>query len=200
MLRDINLTVRPGETVAIVGQSGSGKSTLVDLIPRFWDVEKGSITVDGIDVKDLRVKELRALMGNVSQEAILFQRYHFSTTLLSARPTPPPERVEAARVQPTPTTSSWTPPGLRHRDRRPRLPSFSGRPAPAYISIARAILKDPAILILDEATSALDTESERLVQGGSGETHAGTHHHSHRTPALHHHQRRPHLRPQGGGL
>ena len=98
VLRDINLTVRPGETVAIVGQSGSGKSTLVDLIPRFWDVEKGSITVDGIDVKDLRVKELRALMGNVSQEAILFNDTIFNNIAFGSADATPERVEEAARV------------------------------------------------------------------------------------------------------
>ena len=157
VLRDINLTVRPGETVAIVGQSGSGKSTLVDLIPRFWDVEKGSITVDGIDVKDLRVKELRALMGNVSQEAILFNDTIFNNIAFGSADATP-ERVEANAHD----FIMATPGGYDTviGDRGCRLSGGQRQ----RISIARAILKDPAILILDEATSALDTESERLVQ------------------------------------
>ena len=162
VLRDINLTVRPGETVAIVGQSGSGKSTLVDLIPRFWDVEKGSVTVDGIDVKDLRVKDLRGLMGNVSQEAILFNDTIYNNIAFGT-PDATPERVEeAARVANAHDFIMATPDGYQTviGDRGCRLSGGQRQ----RISIARAILKDPAILILDEATSALDTESERLVQ------------------------------------
>ena len=162
VLRDINLTVRPGETVAIVGQSGSGKSTLVDLIPRFWDVEKGSVTVDGIDVKDLRVKELRGLMGNVSQEAILFNDTIYNNIAFGT-PDATPERVEeAARVANAHDFIMATPDAYQTviGDRGCRLSGGQRQ----RISIARAILKDPAILILDEATSALDTESERLVQ------------------------------------
>ena len=160
--RDINLTVRPGETVAIVGQSGSGKSTLVDLIPRFWDVEKGSITVDGIDVKDLRVKELRALMGNVSQEAILFNDTIFNNIAFGSADATPERVEEAARVANAHDFIMDTPGGYDTviGDRGCRLSGGQRQ----RISIARAILKDPAILILDEATSALDTESERLVQ------------------------------------
>ncbi len=162
VLRDINLTVRPGETVAIVGQSGSGKSTLVDLIPRFWDVEKGSITVDGIDVKDLRVKELRALMGNVSQEAILFNDTIFNNIAFGSAAATPERVEEAARVANAHAFIMDTPGGddTVIGDRGCRLSGGQRQ----RISIARAILKDPAILILDEATSALDTESERLVQ------------------------------------
>ena len=162
VLRDINLTVRPGETVAIVGQSGSGKSTLVDLIPRFWDVEKGSITVDGIDVKDLRVKELRALMGNVSQEAILFNDTIFNNIAFGSADATPEREEEAARVANAHDFIMATPGGYDTviGDRGCRLSGGQRQ----RISIARAILKDPAILILDEATSALDTESERLVQ------------------------------------
>ena len=162
VLRDINLTVRPGETVAIVGQSGSGKSTLVDLIPRFWDVEKGSITVDGIDVKDLRVKELRALMGNVSQEAILFNDTIFNNIAFGSADATPERVEEAARVANAHDFIMDTPGGYDTviGDRGCRLSGGQRQ----RISIARAILKDPAILILDEATSALDTESERLVQ------------------------------------
>lgn len=162
VLRDINLTVRPGETVAIVGQSGSGKSTLVDLIPRFWDVEKGSITVDGIDVKDLRVKELRALMGNVSQEAILFNDTIFNNIAFGSADATPERVEEAARVANAHDFIMATPGGYDTviGDRGCRLSGGQRQ----RISIARAILKDPAILILDEATSALDTESERLVQ------------------------------------
>ena len=162
VLRDINLTVRPGETVAIVGQSGSGQSTLVDLIPRFWDVEKGSITVDGIDVKDLRVKELRALMGNVSQEAILFNDTIFNNIAFGSADATPERVEEAARVANAHDFIMETPGGYDTviGDRGCRLSGGQRQ----RISIARAILKDPAILILDEATSALDTESERLVQ------------------------------------
>ena len=157
VLRDINLTVRPGETVAIVGQSGSGKSTLVDLIPRFWDVEKGSITVDGIDVKDLRVKELRALMGNVSQEAILFNDTIFNNIAFGSADATPERVEEAARVANAHDFIMDTPGGYDTviGDRGCRLSGGQRQ----RISIARAILKDPAILILDEATSALDTES-----------------------------------------
>ena len=162
VLRDINLTVEPGKTVAIVGQSGSGKSTLVDLIPRFWDVERGEVLVDGINVKDLRVKDLRSLMGNVNQEAILFNDTIFNNIAFGDRNATMEEVVEAAKIANAHDFIIHTEEGYQTRigDRGCRLSGGQRQ----RISIARAILKNPSILILDEATSALDTESERLVQ------------------------------------
>lgn len=162
VLSDINLTVNPGETVAIVGQSGSGKSTLVDLIPRFWDIETGTISVDGINVKELRVKDLRSLMGNVNQEAILFNDTIFNNIAFGVKNATQQEVEAAARIANAHDFIMETEDGYQTMigDRGCRLSGGQRQ----RISIARAILKNPAILILDEATSALDTESERLVQ------------------------------------
>ena len=162
VLSDICLEVSPGETVAIVGQSGSGKSTLVDLIPRFWDVERGEVKVDGINVKDLRVKDLRSLMGNVNQEAILFNDTIYNNIAFGAEGVTREQVEDAARIANAHDFIMETEQGYDTiiGDRGCRLSGGQRQ----RISIARAILKDPAILILDEATSALDTESERLVQ------------------------------------
>lgn len=162
VLKHINLDVNPGETVAIVGQSGSGKSTLVDLIPRFWDVEHGQVLVDGIDVRQLRVKDLRSLMGNVNQEAILFNDSIFNNIAFGVAGATRAQVEEAARIANAHEFIMETENGYDTMigDRGCRLSGGQRQ----RISIARAILKNPAILILDEATSALDTESERLVQ------------------------------------
>ena len=162
MLRHINLRVNPGETVAIVGQSGSGKSTLVDLIPRFWDIHEGEIEVDDINVKELRVRDLRSLMGNVNQEAILFNDTIFNNIAFGVTDATPEQVEEAARIANAHDFILATEHGYDTMigDRGCRLSGGQRQ----RISIARAILKNPSILILDEATSALDTESERLVQ------------------------------------
>ncbi len=162
VLRHINLEVKPGETVAVVGQSGSGKSTLVDLIPRFWDVERGEILIDEVNVKDYRVKDLRSLMGNVNQEAILFNDTIFNNIAFGVDNATPEAVEQAARVANAHDFIMQTEAGYDTviGDRGCRLSGGQRQ----RISIARAILKNPAILILDEATSALDTESERLVQ------------------------------------
>lgn len=162
VLHNINLRVNPGETVAIVGQSGSGKSTLVDLIPRFWDVDRGEILVDDVNVKDLRVKDLRSLMGNVNQEAILFNDTIFNNIAFGVENATQEQVEAAARIANAHDFIMETEEGYQTciGDRGCRLSGGQRQ----RISIARAILKNPAILILDEATSALDTESERLVQ------------------------------------
>lgn len=162
VIRNVSLHVPPGKTVAIVGQSGSGKTTLVDLVPRFWDVLKGEVLVDGIDVRDLRVHDLRSLMGNVNQDAILFNDTFFNNIAFGA-PDATQEDVErAARIANAHDFIMATPDRYQTLvgDRGSRLSGGQRQ----RISIARAILKNPPILILDEATSALDTESERLVQ------------------------------------
>lgn len=162
VLSDIDLDIRPGQTVAIVGQSGSGKSTLADLIPRFWDVSSGSVEVDGHDVRDYRLRDLRSLMGNVSQEAILFNDTFFNN-IAFGMPGATREEVErAARIANAHDFIMETPQGYDTvvGDRGCRLSGGQRQ----RVSIARAVLKNPPILILDEATSALDTESERLVQ------------------------------------
>ena len=162
VLKDVNLDVKAGQTVAIVGESGSGKSTLVDLIPRLWDVEHGHVKVDGIDVKDLRVHDLRGLMGNVNQEAILFNDTIFNNIAFGCDTATQQQVEEAARVANAHDFIMETEHGYQTMigDRGCRLSGGQRQ----RISIARAILKNPAVLILDEATSALDTESERLVQ------------------------------------
>lgn len=162
VLNNITLDIKPGQTVALVGQSGSGKSTMVDLVPRFWDTTSGSVTVDGIDVRDLKVEDLRSLMGIVNQEAILFNDSFFNNIALGV-PDATLEDVErAARIANAHDFIMETPEGYNTPvgDRGCRLSGGQRQ----RISIARAVLKNPPLMILDEATSALDTESERLVQ------------------------------------
>lgn len=162
ILHDISLNIKKGETIALVGQSGSGKSTLVDLIPRFHDVQKGKVMIDGIDVKDLAVKDLRSLIGNVNQEAILFNDTFYNNITFGVENATMEQVIEAAKIANAHDFIMETEEGYNTNigDRGCRLSGGQRQ----RISIARAILKNPAILILDEATSALDTESERLVQ------------------------------------
>ncbi len=162
VLRDINLDIPAGSTVALVGQSGSGKSTLADLIPRFYDPSKGSVSVDGIDVRNLRVADLRSLMGNVNQEAILFNDTIFNNIAFGVDHATLDEVRAAARIANADGFIMDTEEGYNTMigDRGCRLSGGQRQ----RISIARAVLKNPAVLILDEATSALDTESETLVQ------------------------------------
>lgn len=162
VLNDINLTIRKGQTIALVGQSGSGKSTLVDLIPRFRDVDEGSVTIDGIDVRDAALNDLRSLMGNVNQEAILFNDTFFNNIAFGVKDATMDDVVEAAKIANAHDFIMETEDGYQTYigDRGGKLSGGQRQ----RISIARAILKNPPILILDEATSALDTESERMVQ------------------------------------
>ena len=162
VLNDINLTIRKGQTIALVGQSGSGKSTLVDLIPRFRDVDAGSVTIDGIDVRDAAINDLRSLMGNVNQEAILFNDTFFNNIAFGVKDATMDDVVEAAKIANAHDFIMETEDGYQTYigDRGGKLSGGQRQ----RISIARAILKNPPILILDEATSALDTESERMVQ------------------------------------
>ena len=162
ILRNINLTIPKGKTIALVGQSGGGKSTLVDLIPRYYDVQEGEVLIDGVNVKDLGIHDLRQLIGNVNQEAILFNDSFRNNIAFGVDNATDEQIAEAAKIanaydfimqseQQFNTTVG---------DRGSRLSGGQRQ----RVSIARAILKNPPILILDEATSALDTESERLVQ------------------------------------
>lgn len=162
VLKGIDLTIRKGRTVALVGQSGSGKSTLVDLLPRFYDVDKGSITIDGTDVRDATLYDLRSLMGNVNQEAILFNDTFFNNISFGVEGATLEQVQEAARIANAHEFIMASEEGYDTNigDRGGKLSGGQRQ----RISIARAILKNPPILILDEATSALDTESERLVQ------------------------------------
>ena len=162
VLNKINLKIQKGKTVALVGQSGSGKSTLVDLIPRFYDTIEGSISIDGNNIKDLKLKDLRNLMGNVNQEAILFNDTIYNNITFGVESATPEQVEYAARVANAHDFIVATPDGYQTiiGDRGSRLSGGQRQ----RLSIARAILKNPPILILDEATSALDTESERLVQ------------------------------------
>ena len=162
VLKGIDLTIPKGHTVALVGQSGSGKSTLVDLLPRFYDVDKGSITIDGTDVRDATLYDLRSLMGNVNQEAILFNDTFFNNISFGVEGATLEQVQEAARIANAHDFIMASEDGYDTNigDRGGKLSGGQRQ----RISIARAILKNPPILILDEATSALDTESERLVQ------------------------------------
>ncbi|MCM1005615.1 MAG: ABC transporter ATP-binding protein/permease [Prevotella sp.] len=162
VLQDIDLDIMPGQTVALVGQSGSGKSTLADLLPRFYDPEKGSISIAGTDIRSLRTADLRSLMGNVNQEAILFNDTIRANIAFGVENVGDEQIERAAKIANAHDFIMATEQGYDTNigDRGCRLSGGQRQ----RISIARAILKDPAILILDEATSALDTESERLVQ------------------------------------
>jgi len=162
VLKDINLEIKKGQTVALVGQSGSGKTTMVDLIPRFYDAERGAISIDGIDVKEVRSTDLRSLMGNVNQEAILFNDTIFNNIAFGVEGATQEEVERVAKIANAHDFIMETEKGYQTNigDRGSRLSGGQRQ----RISIARALLKNPPILILDEATSALDTESERLVQ------------------------------------
>nr|WP_303216741.1 ABC transporter ATP-binding protein [uncultured Prevotella sp.] len=162
VLKDINLVIPKGKTVALVGQSGSGKSTMVDLIPRYYDVQEGEVLIDGINVKDLAVNDLRQLIGNVNQEAILFNASFKDNIRFGKTDATDEEIANAARIANAYDFIMKSEHGFDTGigDRGGRLSGGQRQ----RVSIARAILKNPPILILDEATSALDTESERLVQ------------------------------------
>lgn len=162
VLKGINLEIPKGKTIALVGQSGSGKSTLVDLLPRFYDVNEGRIAIDGLDIREARLCDLRGLMGNVNQEAILFNDTFFNNIAFGVEGATLEQVREAAKVANAHEFIMASEHGYDTNigDRGGKLSGGQRQ----RISIARAILKNPAILILDEATSALDTESERLVQ------------------------------------
>ena len=162
VLKDINIVIPKGKTIALVGQSGSGKSTLVDLIPRYYDVQEGEVLIDGVNVKDLGIHDLRQLIGNVNQEAILFNDSFFNNISFGVENATMKQVEEAARIANAHDFKMHTEEGYDTNigDRGGRLSGGQRQ----RVSIARAILKNPPILILDEATSALDTESERLVQ------------------------------------
>ena len=162
ILRNINLTIEKGKTIALVGQSGGGKSTLVDLIPRYYDVQEGEVLIDGLNVKDLGIHDLRQLIGNVNQEAILFNDSFFNNISFGVEGATMEQVAEAAKIANAYDFIMASEHGFDTNvgDHGGRLSGGQRQ----RVSIARAILKNPPILILDEATSALDTESERLVQ------------------------------------
>ena len=162
VLKHVNLMVPKGQTIALVGQSGSGKSTLVDLLPRYHDVQLGEITIDGVNIKNFRIHDLRVLIGNVNQEAILFNDTFFNNIAFGVENATMEQVIEAAKIANAHDFIMETELGYQTNigDRGGKLSGGQRQ----RISIARAILKNPPILILDEATSALDTESERLVQ------------------------------------
>ncbi len=162
VLKNINLTIERGKTIALVGQSGSGKSTLVDLLPRFYDVQEGEICIDGINIKETTLKGLRSIMGNVNQEAILFNDTFYNNITFGVKSATMEQVIEAAKIANAHDFIMASEQGYDTMigDRGGKLSGGQRQ----RISIARAILKNPPILILDEATSALDTESERLVQ------------------------------------
>ncbi len=162
VLKDINLVIPKGKTIALVGQSGSGKSTMVDLIPRYYDVQEGEVLIDGINVKELGIHDLRQLIGNVNQEAILFNDSFRNNISFGVDNATQQQIEEAAKIANAYDFITASEQGFDTNigDRGGRLSGGQRQ----RVSIARAILKNPPILILDEATSALDTESERLVQ------------------------------------
>ena len=162
VLKKVNVTIEKGKTVALVGQSGSGKSTFVDLLPRFYDVSEGTILVDGTDIRNYKIADLRGLMGNVNQDPILFNDTFYNNIAFGVEHATQEEVEAAARVANAHDFIMATPEGYQTNigDRGGKLSGGQRQ----RISIARAVLKNPPILILDEATSALDTESEKLVQ------------------------------------
>ena len=162
VVKNVNIDIRPGDTVALVGQSGSCKATLADLLPRFYDTDSGSITIDGHDIRSLRVHDLRAMMGNVNQEAILFNDSFYNNITFGVRNATMDEVIAAAKIANAHEFIEASEHGYDTNigDRGCKLSGGQRQ----RISIARAILKNPPILILDEATSALDSESEQLVQ------------------------------------
>jgi len=162
VLRNINLNIPKGKTIALVGQSGSGKTTLADMIPRFYDVDEGELLIDGINVKQLKIKELRSLIGMVSQQSILFNDSVFNNIAFGISNASKEDVIRAAKIANAHDFIVALPDGYGTNigDRGGKLSGGQRQ----RLSIARAILKNPPILILDEATSALDTESERLVQ------------------------------------
>jgi subfamily B ATP-binding cassette protein MsbA len=162
VLKNINLTIPIGKTVALVGQSGSGKSTFVDLLPRFWEVNSGQILIDGVDIRDYKISDLRGLMGNVNQDPILFNDTFFGNISFGEVDATEEQVIAAAKVANAHEFIISSPEGYQSNigDRGGKLSGGQRQ----RVSIARAVLKNPPILILDEATSALDTESEKLVQ------------------------------------
>jgi len=162
VLRDINITIPKGKTIALVGQSGSGKSTLLDLLPRYYDPQKGEILIDGVNIKSLRTSDIRAQIGNVNQEAILFNDTFFNNIAFGSENVTMEQVIEAAKIANAHDFIMATEKGYETTigDRGSKLSGGQRQ----RVSIARAILKNPPILILDEATSSLDTESERMVQ------------------------------------
>ena len=162
VLKNVNLKIEKGKSVALVGQSGSGKSTMVDLIPRFYDVQEGDIRIDGISIKDIKIADLRGLMGNVNQESILFNDTFYNNISFGTDSTTLEKVEAAAKVANAHDFIMATENGYETNigDRGGKLSGGQRQ----RISIARAVLKNPPIMILDEATSALDTESEYLVQ------------------------------------
>ena len=162
VLNDINLKIAKGKTIALVGQSGSGKTTLADMLPRFYDTTKGEILIDGIAIKDAKIKDVRSLMGIVTQESILFNDTVFNNIAFGIEGVTEAQVIEAAKIANAHEFISKMPQGYQTNigDRGSKMSGGQRQ----RMSIARAVLKNPPILILDEATSALDTESERLVQ------------------------------------
>jgi subfamily B ATP-binding cassette protein MsbA len=162
VLKNINLKIPKGKTIALVGQSGSGKSTLVDLVPRYHDITEGEVLIDGKNIKSVRIQDLRSLIGNVNQEAILFNDTFYNNITFGVENATMEQVIEAAKIANAHEFIMESEKGYDTMigDRGGRLSGGQRQ----RVSIARAILKNPPLLILDEATSALDTESERLVQ------------------------------------
>jgi ATP-binding cassette subfamily B protein/subfamily B ATP-binding cassette protein MsbA len=162
VIKGVDITIEKGKTIALVGQSGSGKSTMADLLPRFHDIQDGGIYIDGVNIRDVKIQELRSLMGNVNQDPILFNDTFYNNIAFGMKEVSESRVVEAAKIANAHEFIMATEDGYNTNigDRGGKLSGGQRQ----RISIARAILKNPEILIFDEATSALDTDSERLVQ------------------------------------
>jgi ABC-type multidrug transport system fused ATPase/permease subunit len=198
VLHDVSFHVRPGETIAIVGPSGAGKSTIVNLLARFYDVQHGSVRVDGHDVRKIRLETMRRHIGMVTQETILFSVSLKENIKYAKRDASDAQVIAAAKAADLHDFISSLPDGYETKIGEDGIKLSGGQKQ--RMSIARAILADPRILILDDATSALDSHTEANVQAALAELMKGPHQLRHRAPAFDHHERGSHSRDERGRI